>query len=82
MAKQHSCLPITRDDVFDVSDHAPESAGCQFYNVTFLADFGPFRAGEKVNSLYVDVIEGKVQEYTLDGELGRSCRIEILGLNV
>lgn len=74
MQNQGKFLPIT----WEKHDGKGEYGYIEFYNVTFTDDFGPWKKDQKVDCLFLAVIEGKLQEYDTKNNLKTSFDIKIV----
>jgi hypothetical protein len=59
MGNREKSLPIEWEGL-DETDYD----SCNFYNVTFTADFGIVKEGDKFTSVYVDYSDGFLQLYS------------------
>ncbi len=62
----------------DLEEACAEMFG--FGNVTFLQDFGPYKKGDKVASLWFHLETGIVEEYTDKSDLVRRFEFELKAL--
>lgn len=44
-----------------------DTMGFSFYDCVFIKDFGPWKAGHKANTMFVDYAKGIIKEYSEDG---------------
>lgn len=65
-------------EIFDFDDFVD---GCHeflsFSGVTFKKDFGPWKKGDKVESLVIELCDSAFKEYTNEGEVVKSCKFTI-----
>ena len=60
-------------DVLDASEEM-----FAFENVTFLRDFGPYKTGDKVGSLWFIISEGKAESLNVAGVLENTWKFKIV----
>ena len=66
---------MTKDNLFPIEygdSEIVDIISIQYYDSTFLEDFGVFEKGEKVYSLFADIDQGLLMEFGEDGEIVRS----------
>lgn len=64
--------------IFDWKDwDAIDTFLFNFYNCTFIRDFGPFRAGEEVDVIGINYQAGIITEYDIDGNEIRNVKITL-----
>lgn len=68
---EEKILPITWSDW----DTCGDNGDLQFYDVEFVKDWGPYKAGQKIDSLCLLLGQGKVVQYDDNGQ-------EIVVINV
>jgi len=51
-----------------------------FTGAEFLQDFGPWKKGEKVETMWFILDQGKAEEHTKDGKVIKSCKIGLCAL--
>lgn len=66
---------MTKDNLFPIeygNSEIMDIITIQYYDSTFLEDFGVFEKGENVYSLLADIDQGLLMEFGEDGEIIRS----------
>jgi hypothetical protein len=72
MKNKEKVLPIT----WEKWDMAGDFAEIMFYNAVFTKNFGPFKKGDFVDTLFLSPTEGVVREYASDGDTLRETKIK------
>ena len=50
----------------------------QVYDVTWKKDFGPFKRNDLDDTILVDFEKGVIQSYNNNGDIVKSCKIDIV----
>lgn len=67
------------DDIFSHEEYDESDSFCFiFYSAKMLVDFGPFKAGETVDNLVVNFIDGTMTEDNDEGKIVRQTNFKVV----
>lgn len=65
-------------DFIKYEDEEPLENGSQFIKVIFLKDFGKFKKGDKFDSVFFDLSEGKALAYDDEGNIKQTTSFGLI----